>query len=207
MPPRNCSRLVSALTTLTRTRVTAWLRRWWFYAQLWHGMNRWVATTILSSVDAFVLWVPTWRRCTRFYGRASITAASSDPNVKVAVLPPSSTVKFELADNGMAFTPQSDPVILTISRITLFRTNAVNQDFFTKHVNLRKGATMFPATALPRRTRWKKRRRIRAPTLPEPMSFDEYKSLRGGIYADKTAEMTGVPKDQLNSWHSLRRSE
>lgn len=28
----------------------------------------------IEQADAFVLWGPTWRRCTRFYGRASLTA-------------------------------------------------------------------------------------------------------------------------------------
>lgn len=47
----------------------------------------------------------------------------------------------------------------------IIQNNAVNQDFFTKHVNLRKGATDIGYGLRPTHP-LEKRRRIRAPTLP-----------------------------------------
>lgn len=59
---------------IDRTRVTAWPRRWWALCAPLAWMNRWAATTILSRPMRLCCGVPTWRRCTRFYGRASLTA-------------------------------------------------------------------------------------------------------------------------------------
>ncbi|WP_254554067.1 hypothetical protein, partial [Salmonella enterica] len=47
----------------------------------------------------------------------------------------------ELADNVIVFTPQRYLVILNYIANYIIHNNAVNQEFFTKHVNLRKGAT------------------------------------------------------------------
>ncbi|VDZ77887.1 nitrate reductase [Salmonella bongori] len=76
----------------------------------------------------------------------------SDPNVKVAVLSTFQHRSFELADNGIVFTPQSDLVILNYIANYIIQNNAVNQDFFNKHVNLRKGGDgyrLWPASDAP----------------------------------------------------------
>ncbi len=108
--------------------------------------------------------------------------------------------------NGIVFYPPKRSGDVTISRITLFQNNAVNQDFFTKHVNLRKGRRI-SATAYARRTRWKSGEESGS-DASEPMSFDEYKAFVAEYTLDKIAEMTGVPKDQLERFGTaLRRSK
>lgn len=89
----------------------------------------------------------------------------SNQNVTVAVLSTYQHRSFELADNGIIFTPQSDLVILNYIANYIIQNNAINQDFFSKHVNLRKGRRT-SATVYVRPIRWKKQRRIRVLTLP-----------------------------------------
>ncbi len=107
----------------------------------------------IEQADAFVLWAQTWRRCTRSSGRASLTVVSNQ-NVTVAVLSTYQHRSFELADNGIIFTPQSDLVILNYIANYIIQNNAINQDFFSKHVNLRKGRRT-SATVYVRPIRWK----------------------------------------------------
>lgn len=126
----------------------------------------------------------------------------SDPNVKVAVLSTFQHRSFELADNGIVFTPQSDLVILNYIANYIIQNNAVNQDFFTKHVNLRKGATDIGYGLRPTHP-LEKAAKNPGSDASEPMSFDEYKAFVAEYTLDKTAEMTGVPKDQLEQLAQL----
>ncbi len=76
----------------------------------------------IEQADAFVLWGSNMAEMHPILWSRITNRRLSDPNVKVAVLSTFQHRSFELADNGIVFTPQSDLVILTISRITLFRT-------------------------------------------------------------------------------------
>ncbi len=110
-----------ALTTSTRMRVTAWPRRWW--ALCTFGMDEPMGCyDDIEQADAFVLWGSNMAEMHPILWSRITNRRLSDPNVKVAVLSTFQHRSFELADNGIVFTPQSDLVILTISRITLFRT-------------------------------------------------------------------------------------
>ncbi|XNM56713.1 hypothetical protein ACLK1Z_12885 [Escherichia coli] len=99
----------------------------------------------------------------------------SNQNVTVAVLSTYQHRSFELADNGIIFTPQSDLVILDDIANYIIQNNAINQDFFSKHVNLRKGATDI-GYGLCRTHPLEKAARIWVLTPPEPMSFEDYKA-------------------------------
>ncbi|VDZ99228.1 nitrate reductase [Salmonella enterica subsp. enterica] len=103
----------------------------------------------------------------------------------------------------MSLPPQSDLVILNYIANYIIQNNAVNQDFFTKHVNLRKGATdigygLRPTHPLEKAAKNPGSGRFRADgasTSIKP-SWRKYT-------LDKTAEMTGVPKDQLEQLAQL----
>ena len=106
----------------------------------------------IEQADAFVLWALTWRRCTRILWSRITNRRLSNQNVTVAVFTYQHR-SFELADNGIIFTPQSDLVILNYIANYIIQNNAINQDFFSKHVNLRKRRTS--ATVYVRPIRWK----------------------------------------------------
>lgn len=58
------------------------------------------------------------------------------------------------------------------------------------------------ATAYAQRIRWKSREKPSS-DASEPISFEEYKAFVADYTLDKTAEMTGVPKDQLEQLAQL----
>ncbi len=142
----------------------------------------------------------TWRRYPILWSRIT-NRRLSNQNVTVAVLSTYQHRSFELADNGIIFTPQSDLVILNYIANYIIQNNAINQDFFSKHVNLRKGDghrlrfTSDPST--------EKAAKNPGSDASEPMSFEDYKAFVAEYTLEKTAEMTGVPKDQLEQLAQL----
>ena len=79
---------------------------------------------------------------------------------------------FELADNGMVFTPQSDLVILNYIANYIIQNNAVNESFFKQHVNLRRGVTDIGYGLRPTHP-LEKAAKNPGSDASEPMSFDE----------------------------------
>ncbi|HAU3357947.1 TPA: nitrate reductase catalytic subunit NapA [Salmonella enterica subsp. salamae] len=156
----------------------------------------------IEQADAFVLWGSNMAEMHPILWSRITNRRLSDPNVKVAVLSTFQHRSFELADNGIVFTPQSDLVILNYIANYIIQNNAVNQDFFTKHVNLRKGATDIGYGLRPTHP-LEKAAKNPGSDASEPMSFDEYKAFVAEYTLDKTAEMTGVPKDQLEQLAQL----
>ncbi len=126
----------------------------------------------------------------------------SNQNVTVAVLSTYQHRSFELADNGIIFTPQSDLVILNYIANYIIQNNAINQDFFSKHVNLRKGVTDIGYGLRPTHPLEKAAKNLGS-DASEPMSFEDYKAFVAEYTLEKTAEMTGVPKDQLEQLAQL----
>ena len=95
----------------------------------------------IEQADAFVLWGANMAEMHPILWSRITNRRLSNQNVTVAVLSTYQHRSFELADNGIIFTPQSDLVILNYIANYIIQNNAINQDFFSKHVNLRKGAT------------------------------------------------------------------
>ncbi len=95
----------------------------------------------IAQADAFVLWGANMAEMHPILWSRITNRRLSNQNVTVAVLSTYQHRSFELADNGIIFTPQSDLVILNYIANYIIQNNAINQDFFSKHVNLRKGAT------------------------------------------------------------------
>lgn len=126
----------------------------------------------------------------------------SDPNVRVAVLSTFKHRSFELADNGIVFTPQSDLVILNYIANYIIQNDAVNQEFFDKHVNLRRGTTDIGYGLRPTHP-LEQSAKNPGSDASVPMTWEEYKAFVAEYTLDKTAEMTGVPKDQLEELAKL----
>ena len=92
----------------------------------------------IEQADAFVLWGANMAEMHPILWSRITNRRLSNQNVTVAVLSTYQHRSFELADNGIIFTPQSDLVILNYIANYIIQNNAINQDFFSKHVNLRK---------------------------------------------------------------------
>lgn len=129
----------------------------------------------IEQADAFVLWGANMAEMHPILWSRITNRRLSNQNVTVAVLSTYQHRSFELADNGIIFTPQSDLVILNYIANYIIQNNAINQDFFSKHVNLRKGATDIGYGLRPTHP-LEKAAKNPGSDASEPMSFEDYKA-------------------------------
>jgi hypothetical protein len=102
----------------------------------------WAAMTTPSRPTPLCCGAPTWRRCIRFCGRASLIGASPPSTSRFTCCLPYSHRSCELADNELIFNPQSDLAIMNyICNHVIIQSGAVNEEFVKKHVKFKKGVT------------------------------------------------------------------
>ena len=167
----------------------------------------------IENADAFVLWGSNmaemhpilWSRITD----RRLTHASAE----VHVLSTFEHRSFELADNGMIFSPQTDLAILNYICNHIIQSGKVNQDFVKKHVNFKMGETdigygLRPAHALEKDA--KSNGYPGADGKPKgdtgaakPITFDEFKKFVSEYTLEKTAKLSGVPADRLKRMAEL----
>jgi len=151
----------------------------------------------LEHADAFVLWGSNmaemhpilWSRLTD----RRLTAA----HCRVHVL---STYKhrcFDLGDNNMVFTPQTDLAILNFIANYIIQNDAVNQEFVDKHVNFRKGNQDIGYGLRPTDPRQKTAKNAKKAGGSQPMTFDEFKEFVSEYDVKKASELSGVPEKNL----------
>nr|WP_317400353.1 nitrate reductase catalytic subunit NapA [Plesiomonas shigelloides] len=150
----------------------------------------------IEQADAFVLWGSNMAEMHPILWSRITNRRLSNDKVKVAVLSTFEHRSFELADNPIIFTPQSDLVILNFIANYIIQNNAVDQAFMDKHVNIRKGATDIGYGLRPDHP-LEKAAKNAGSGAAEPMSFDDFKAFVSEYTVEKTSKMTGVPQDQL----------
>jgi len=151
----------------------------------------------LEHADAFVLWGSNMAEMHPILWTRLTDRRLSSDKVKVAVLSTFTHRSYELADNPIIFTPQTDLAILNFIAHYIISNNKVNKAFLDKHVNIRKGETdigygLRPAHPL------EKAAKNPGSKKSSPMSFDEYAKFVSTYTAEYTSELSGVPVDQLN---------
>ena len=118
----NCLKRVSVPITSTRTHVTAWPSAVVGFMRTF-GMDEPMGCyDDIEHADAFVLWGANMAEMHPILWSRITNRRLSDPNVNVAVPSTFQHRSFELADNGMVFTPQTDLGSSTTSRTTSFKT-------------------------------------------------------------------------------------
>ncbi|MEO3985453.1 nitrate reductase catalytic subunit NapA [Plesiomonas shigelloides] len=150
----------------------------------------------IEQADAFVLWGSNMAEMHPILWSRITNRRLSNDKVKVAVLSTFEHRSFELADNPIIFTPQSDLVILNFIANYIIQNNAVDQAFMDKHVNIRKGATDIGYGLRPDHP-LEKAAKNAGSGAAEPMSFDDFKAFVSEYTVEKTSKLTGVPQDQL----------
>nr|WP_310616715.1 nitrate reductase catalytic subunit NapA [Pantoea cypripedii] len=156
----------------------------------------------IEQADAFVLWGSNMAEMHPILWSRITNRRLGNDNVNVTVLSTFEHRSFELADNPIVFTPQTDLVILNYIANYIIQNNAVDQDFLKKNVNIRKGATDIGYGLRPNHP-LEKAAKNAGSDASEPMTFDEYKAFVAEYTLDKTSSMTGVPKDQLEALAKL----
>ncbi|NIC28646.1 nitrate reductase catalytic subunit NapA [Serratia plymuthica] len=156
----------------------------------------------IEQADAFVLWGSNMAEMHPILWSRITDRRLSNEKVNVSVLSTYEHRSFELADNGMVFTPQTDLAIMNYIANYIIKNNAVDQDFLNRHVNFRRGATDIGYGLRPTHPLEKKAKNPGS-DASEPMNFDEYKAFVAEYTLEKVAKMSGVPEDQLEALAKL----
>ncbi len=159
----------------------------------------------IEAADAFVLWGANMAEMHPILWTRVTDRRLSAPHVKVAVLSTFENRNFDLADNGMIFTPQTDLAILNFIANYIIKTNRVNKDFVNKHTNFRLGNTDIGYGLRPEHALEQKARNNSAGNTggSEPMTFKEYAKFVSSYTAEYVSELSGVPVDKLNALAEL----
>ena len=149
----------------------------------------------LEHADAFVLWGANMAEMHPIlWSRLSDTRLTK-PGSSVHVL---STFKhrcFDLADNGMVFTPQTDLAIANYIAHYIIETKSYNKDFIGDNVNFTKTVTDIGYGLRPEHPLEKKKTGTGGKLTK--ISFEEYKKSVAKYDLEYTSKLSNVPKANL----------
>ncbi|WP_101341219.1 nitrate reductase catalytic subunit NapA [Cereibacter azotoformans] len=150
----------------------------------------------LEAADTFVLWGSNMAEMHPILWSRITDTRLTKPGCEVHVLSTFEHRSFELADNGMIFTPQTDLAILNYIANYIIQNDAVNWDFVNRHTTFMKTKTdigygLRPTHALedgvdPKTT-----------GDMEPITFEEFKAAVVDYTLEKVAALSGVPAEKL----------
>ena len=156
----------------------------------------------LEAADAFVLWGSNMAEMHPILWSRLTDRRLSDQNVRVHVLSTFRHRSFELADNDMIFTPQTDLVILNYIANYIIQSGSVNQDFVGKHVNFRKGVVDIGYGLRPDHPL-----EVAAANPgsggSEPMEFEAFAAYVSEYTLEMAAEISGVEPHKLEALAKL----
>ncbi|MCW9024802.1 MAG: nitrate reductase catalytic subunit NapA [Gammaproteobacteria bacterium] len=149
----------------------------------------------LEHADAFVLWGANMAEMHPIlWSRLSDTRLTKEGS-EVHVLSTFEHRCFDLADNGMIFVPQTDLAILNYIANYIIQNKAYNQKFIDKNVNFTKTVTDIGYGLRPEHPLEKKKTGTGGKLTK--ISFDEYAMSVSKYTLEYTAELSGVPKENL----------
>ncbi len=150
----------------------------------------------LEHADAFVLWGANMAEMHPILWSRLTDTRLTKPGCEVHVLSTYEHRCFELADNGMVFTPQTDLAILNYIANYIIQNKAYNKDFVEKHVQFTKTATDIGYGLRPEDPREKAAKNAGKGKLTK-ISFEEYAKSVAPYTLEKASKMSGVPKAKL----------
>ena len=149
-----------------------------------------------EAADTFVLWGSNMAEMHPILWSRLTDTRLTKPGAQVHVLSTFEHRSFELADNGIVFTPQSDLAILNYIANYIIQNDAVNWDFVGKHVNLTRTATDIGYGLRDTDPLQQAAANPNSGAL-SPIDFDEYAAAVSEYTLEKVAAMSGVPEEQL----------
>lgn len=152
----------------------------------------------LEAADAFVLWGSNMAEMHPILWTRLTDRRLSTPHVRVAVLSTFEHRSFDLADNGMIFTPQTDLAILNFIANYIIQTDRVNTEFVSKHTNFRLGETDIGYGLRPEHPlEQKAKNNGKTAGSSTPIDFEEYAKFVSTYTVEYTAKLSGVPEHKL----------
>ena len=149
----------------------------------------------LEHADAFVLWGANMAEMHPILWSRLTNTRLTKKGSQVHVLSTFENRNFELADNGMVFTPQTDLAILNYIANYIIENKAYNKEFVEKHVNITKTVTDIGYGLRPEHP-LEKKKTGKGGKLTK-ISFDEYAKAVSKYTLDYTSKLSGVPKKKL----------
>ena len=150
----------------------------------------------LEHADAFVLWGSNMAEMHPILWSRLTDRRLSSPHVSVHVLSTFEHRCFELADNPMVFTPQTDMVILNYIANYIISNDAVNKSFVQKHTTFRLGVTDIGYGLRPEHPLEQAAKNAGKGGSTE-MSFEDYAKFVSTYTLEYAAKMSGVPEANL----------
>ena len=151
----------------------------------------------LENADAFVLWGSNMAEMHPILWSRLTDRRLTHKGCEVHVLSTFEHRSFELADNGMVFTPQTDLAILNYIANYIIQNKAVNLEFVNKHTNFRRGNTDIGYGLRPNDPREQAAKNADKAGGSAPMSFDEYAAFVSEYTVEKVSALSGVPAERL----------
>jgi len=148
----------------------------------------------LEHANAFVLWGANMAEMHPILWSRLTDTRLTKPGSEVHVLSTFEHRCFELADNGMIFTPHTDLVILNYIANYIIQNKAYNKDFL-KHVNFTKTVTDIGYGLRPDHP-LEKAKKGKGGKLTK-ISFEEYAKSVSEYTLEKASKMSGVPEEKL----------
>jgi len=151
----------------------------------------------IENADAFVLWGSNMAEMHPILWSRLTDRRLTHEHVRVHVLSTYEHRCFDLADNGMVFTPQTDLAILNFIAHYIISNGRVNKKFMKNHVNIRKGNSDIGYGLRPTDPRQKKAMNATKAGGSTPMSFKEFSKFVADYSVEKVAKLSGIPEEKL----------
>mgnify|MGYP000901814069 FL=1 len=157
----------------------------------------------IEHADAFVLWGSNMAEMHPILWSRLTDRRLTHAGCEVHVLSTYEHRCFELADNPMIFTPQSDLAILNYIANHIITSGKVNKEFVDKavsfhHTNLKIGYGLRPTHPLE-----KDQENAAKPAGMKPITFEEYAKAVSEYTLEYTAKLSGVQPDRLQKLAEL----
>ncbi len=150
----------------------------------------------LEHADTFVLWGSNMAEMHPILWSRLTDTRLTKPGAQVHVLSTFEHRSFELADNGMIFTPQTDLAILNFIANYIIENDAVNWDFVNENVNFTKAVTDIGYGLRDEHPLQQAAANPNNGSL-EKIDFEAYKEYVSEYTLEKTSEISGVPENAL----------
>ncbi|BCF96923.1 periplasmic nitrate reductase [Paraburkholderia sp. PGU19] len=157
----------------------------------------------IEQTDAFVLWGSNMAEMHPVLWTRVTSRRLSAPTTKVVALSTFEHRCFDLADETIIFTPQSDLAILNYIANYIIKNNKVNRDFVDKHTVFKEGNTDIGYGLRPDNPLQKAAKNAADPNGSKPMTFDDYAKFVSKYDAAYVTKLSGVPKNKLDQLAQL----
>lgn len=149
-----------------------------------------------EHADTFVLWGSNMAEMHPILWSRLTDTRLSKPGAQVHVLSTFEHRSFELADNGMIFTPQTDLAILNFIANYIIQNDAVNWDFVNEHVTFNKATTDIGYGLRDEHPLQEAAANPNSGAM-EAIDFEAYKEYVSEYTVKKVSELSGVPENAL----------